>query len=139
MQWMLSKPPNAEPLRESEMSKRKPSGFVATCQCGVVVGAMDYERTERKDAGKILGEWLSLGCTVAPRFEGTWSASVSTCRCSERCPECGEIHYGKYGPCPYSAPETPAVYESHLYERHADSCAMMNGSSRCTCGGGTSI
>ena len=63
--------------------KRKPKGFVATCQCGRVTGAMDAARTDPKDAGKILGSWLSNGCTVAPRFEGTWSVTVEPCACAE--------------------------------------------------------
>lgn len=63
------------------MAKKQLTGFVATCQCGVVVGAMDYTRTDRKDAGKMLGKWLHDGCTVEPRFAGTWSATVEACRC----------------------------------------------------------
>lgn len=63
------------------MAKKTPTGFVATCQCGVIVGAMDYARTDRKDAGQILGKWLHDGCTVEPRFAGTWSATVEACRC----------------------------------------------------------
>lgn len=62
---------------------RRPTGFVATCRCGWVVGAMDLERTGRTDAGKILGQWLFNGCTVAPRFEGTWSVTVESCRCTQ--------------------------------------------------------
>jgi hypothetical protein len=61
--------------------KKKPTGFVATCQCGAIVGAMDYERTDRKDAGQMLGKWLHDGCTVEPRFAGSWSATVEACRC----------------------------------------------------------
>ena len=63
------------------MRKRKPTGFVATCQCGQVVGAMDFDRTGRKDAGKILGQWLAEGCTVAPRFDGSWSVALGACAC----------------------------------------------------------
>ncbi len=61
--------------------KRKPNGFVATCQCGKVIGAMDYNRTDRADSGKILGQWLADGCTIEPRFTGTWSADISSCTC----------------------------------------------------------
>lgn len=63
--------------------RRRPTGFVATCRCGRVVGAMDFSRTERVDAGKILGKWLFDGCTVAPRFEGSWSVVVEGCNCEE--------------------------------------------------------
>lgn len=63
------------------MSKKKPTGFVAICQCGEIIGAMDYIRTNRKDAGKLLGKWLSDGCTIEPKFEGEWSAKVTMCKC----------------------------------------------------------
>lgn len=64
--------------------KRRPSGFVATCQCGVVIGALDFNQTERSDAGKILGKWLFDGCSVTPRFEGTWSVQVAQCKCAQQ-------------------------------------------------------
>lgn len=48
------------------MSKRKPTGFVAVCQCGVTVGAMDLTRTNNTDAGRVLGKWLYKGCAVEP-------------------------------------------------------------------------
>ena len=70
------------------ITKKRPTGFVAICQCGVIVGAMDYERTERRDAGKLLGMWLHDGCTVEPRFNGTWSITVEKCRC--RGETCGD-------------------------------------------------
>lgn len=61
--------------------KRTPTGFVARCQCGVIVGAMDYTRTDRAEAGKLLGKWISDGCTIEPRFTGTWQVTVEACRC----------------------------------------------------------
>lgn len=61
--------------------KRKPNGFVAKCQCGIYVGALDYTHTERKEAGKIMGKWLNDGCTVEPRFDSTWSVSIDPCQC----------------------------------------------------------
>lgn len=64
--------------------KKKPSGFVATCQCGKIVGAMDYERTDRKEAGKTLGRWLADGCTIEPRFTGSWQVTVEPCACSDQ-------------------------------------------------------
>lgn len=59
----------------------KPTGFVATCKCGAVIGAMDYERTDRADAAKILGRWLMNWCTVSPRFSGRWSTHIEPCQC----------------------------------------------------------
>ncbi len=62
--------------------KQKPTGFVATCQCGAIIGAMDYARTDRRDAGKILGQWIADGCTITPRFTGSWSETVTKCKCN---------------------------------------------------------
>lgn len=62
--------------------KRKPTGFVAICQCGVLTGAMDLTRTDQKDAGQVLGKWLSDGCSVTPRFAGQWVATVLPCKCA---------------------------------------------------------
>lgn len=61
--------------------KHKPNGFVARCQCGVYVGALDPRRTDLEAAGKILGDWLGDGCTVEPRFDGTWSVEIAPCQC----------------------------------------------------------
>ena len=61
--------------------KEEPTGFVAKCRCGAIVGAMDYTRTDRKDAGKMLGKWLHDGCTVYPQFAGAWEIAVEACRC----------------------------------------------------------
>jgi hypothetical protein len=64
-----------------QQMKNKPTGFVATCQCGEVVGALDYMRTDRKESGKILGGWIADGCTIAPRFTGDWRVHVTGCKC----------------------------------------------------------
>jgi len=61
--------------------KKKPSGFIAHCQCGEVIGTLDYERSERSDAEKILSKWLSDGCAIYPKFDSNWSIVVSRCRC----------------------------------------------------------
>ena len=63
------------------MSKKKPTGCVAICQCGKIIGAMDYARTPIKDAGKILGQWIADGCIVESRFTGSWSAKIESCEC----------------------------------------------------------
>jgi len=64
-----------------KMEKKKPTGFIAICQCGKVVGAMDYQRTDKSEAGKILGKWLHDGCTVKPRFGACWEVRVLPCSC----------------------------------------------------------
>ncbi len=69
---------------------QKPTGFIARCPwCGVITGAMDYTRTGRKEAGTMLGQWLITGHVVEPRFNGTWSAEVQACQCSE--PSNGDV------------------------------------------------
>ena len=65
------------------MTKKTPTSFVATCQCGVVVGAMDYRRMDSKLAGQILGKWLHDGCTVEPHFSDILLARVERCRCKQ--------------------------------------------------------
>ncbi len=61
--------------------RRKPTGFVATCQCGHNVGALDLERSPREDTARLLGQWLMHGCTITPRFTGSWSAQIEQCAC----------------------------------------------------------
>jgi hypothetical protein len=64
------------------MKKKHPTGFIAICPfCGEVVGALDYIRTDRKEAGKIIAEWLHSGNTVSPKFNGSWSVKISGCKC----------------------------------------------------------
>ena len=63
--------------------KRKPTGFVATCQCGLVIGAMDATRTDNKAMGQTLGKWLYDGCSVEPRFIGSWEVEVKVCQCGK--------------------------------------------------------
>ena len=63
------------------MGHSTPTGFVATCRCGVIVGALDYLRSHRRDSALTLGQWLHSGCTVEPRFTSSWQVSVEPCRC----------------------------------------------------------
>ncbi len=61
--------------------KKEPTGFIAVCQCGETIGALDYERTCKKEAGQIIGKWLAAGCKVLPKFERSWSEKISACKC----------------------------------------------------------
>lgn len=63
--------------------KLKPNGYIAICQCGKTVGAIDLKRTDRQDSGKILGQWIADGCELKPQFAGTWEATVSSCICDK--------------------------------------------------------
>ena len=50
---------------------------------GMVVAALDARRTEPKEMSRLLGEWLFKdGCTVEPRFAGTWSEIIKPCQCA---------------------------------------------------------
>jgi len=48
-----------------------------------MVGALDAERTERQDMGRLLGEWLFYGCTVTPFFGETNCFEIKPCRCEQ--------------------------------------------------------
>lgn len=63
--------------------KKKPTGFIAECQCGMIVGALDYYRTDRKDTGRIIGQWLADGCKVIPMFNSSWQTTCNACRCDK--------------------------------------------------------
>lgn len=63
---------------------RRPTGFVAKCQCGVFTGAIDAARTDRSEMAKMLGQWLFDGKTVEPRFGGTWSEQLNSCQCKKK-------------------------------------------------------
>lgn len=62
-------------------TKKKPTGFKAQCQCGVIIGALDYTRTDRKESGKIMGQWLHDGCMIIPQFDSGWQTTVNFCQC----------------------------------------------------------
>ena len=61
--------------------KKKPTGFIAICQCGVIIGALDLDRTGRKEAGQIMVQWLHDGCKVIPKFDSSWEVTCSHCVC----------------------------------------------------------
>lgn len=62
-------------------NKKKPTGFVAECQCGLIIGALDYTRTNRNDAGKIIGKWIHDGCKIIPKFDASWQVTCNVCAC----------------------------------------------------------
>lgn len=68
-------------INAGDVTHRKPSGIVARCQCGVIVGAADYDRTDRQELGRIAGQWLADGCTIEPKLSYSWECVVSPCRC----------------------------------------------------------
>lgn len=64
------------------MPKPNPDGFIARCpQCKVVTGAMDFARTDRKEASAILGKWLAGGNIIEPRYN-EWRATIEPCQCA---------------------------------------------------------
>lgn len=69
------------PTAKKHSARRKPTGFVATCQCGMAIGAMDRQRTPAHEASQILGRWLAEGFTITPQFEPNWKVSLASCCC----------------------------------------------------------
>ena len=63
------------------MKRKTPTGWVARCQCGESIGALDRERTDNTEMVKCLSGWLAAGCTVEPRFGGSWSVGLVKCGC----------------------------------------------------------
>ena len=61
----------------------KPNLFYATYICGNNIGALDVERTIRKEMAQLLGKWLMDGCTVTPMFGSTVSVYLSNCTCKK--------------------------------------------------------
>lgn len=68
-------------MKKIKIIKKKPTGFIAICQCGETIGALDYINIDRKDAGRILGQWLADGCTVKPYFDNQWCIKITSCKC----------------------------------------------------------
>jgi hypothetical protein len=64
--------------------KKKPTGFIAICQCGNTIGAIDFERSSMTDTGKILGKWIIDGCTIQPLFESNWTEVIRQCDCRNK-------------------------------------------------------
>lgn len=64
--------------------KKQPTGFIGICtHCGATVAAMDFLRTDRASAGKLLGEWLVAGYTIKPMFGGRWEVRLAKCKCED--------------------------------------------------------
>lgn len=62
----------------------KPTGFIAVCgYCDNVLGALDFDRTDRAETSKIIGEWLMNGYTVVPMKQRTWEVQIKSCDCNE--------------------------------------------------------
>jgi hypothetical protein len=64
------------------MNKEQPTGCIARCKCGAIIGAVDFNRMDRKDAGKLLGKWLYKGYTLEPRFGDCWEIFFTECHCN---------------------------------------------------------
>lgn len=63
-------------------AKPSPTGYVAQCRCGAIVGAMDLGRTPPENAGVIFRDWILRGLSMQPKFGGSWSVSMGPCCCS---------------------------------------------------------
>lgn len=65
------------------MSKKQhPRGFVAECQCGIVIGVLGYGMVDRREREIIIGIWMGKGCKIVPRFDDSWRGiTCNACRC----------------------------------------------------------
>lgn len=70
-------------MREPKMRKYKPTGYVARCQCGSSIGALDFTRSPSQQTGELISQWFHKGCTIWPRFESSWSEAIEPCKCPE--------------------------------------------------------
>lgn len=57
-----------------------PDGWVAICQCGQTIGAVDRLRSATPEVSATLTEWLQRGCVIEPRW-GSFTANISPCTC----------------------------------------------------------
>ena len=57
-----------------------PDGWIAICQCGQTIGAVDRLRSLAPDVSDTLSRWLHRGCTIEPRW-GSFGASIKPCTC----------------------------------------------------------
>lgn len=64
--------------------RRQVTGLIARCQCGVIIGAADYARTDRKELGQIAGQWIADGCVIEPQFKSSWNVNIEACRCERQ-------------------------------------------------------
>lgn len=67
-------------IKENIM-KKKPTGFIVECQCGEIVGALDYGRIDRREADFLLRKWLRDGCMLKSVFDASWSVEIGLCKC----------------------------------------------------------
>lgn len=62
-------------------SKIRPAGYVAHCQCGEVVGVVDFSKTDSAAAALLFKQWLDDGCALYPVFSARFSIVVGKCGC----------------------------------------------------------
>lgn len=116
----------ADCLHQLRPAKIQPTGYVATCRCGAIIGATDAERTERRELGQLLGGWLAAGCTVSPRFEPSWEVRLASCKCAmseaKRVPKPAFPRPGYYtgddGPAEYGTPIQDGLSDRALIATH---------------------
>lgn len=66
------------------MMRKRPTGWVARCQCGELIGALDRDRSEQPEISRCISGWLAAGCAIEPRFGSNWSVDLVKCGCKGR-------------------------------------------------------
>ena len=57
-----------------------PEAWIAICQCGQTIGAVDRLRSATPEVSDALTSWLHRGCVIEPRW-GSFRAIISPCTC----------------------------------------------------------
>ena len=60
---------------------KKPTGFFATCRCGVIVAVCSYRHSDRLDVDRIVNRWWSERLSMTAHYNESWSVQVGMCRC----------------------------------------------------------
>ena len=64
----------------SAPNRGTPEAWIAICQCGQTIGAVDRLRSPVYEVSATLSRWLHRGCTIEPRW-GSFRASIKPCTC----------------------------------------------------------
>lgn len=63
--------------------RKRPTGFLAKCQCGAIISAVDYIRIDKGEFGILCGMWLHSGYAVLPMFGDSWKVELEQCKCGK--------------------------------------------------------
>ena len=68
-------------MNGANRKEQKPTGFLAQCECGACLGAVDFTLTEPETSLRILSSWLEKGARIIPQFGDGWPVYINPCLC----------------------------------------------------------